>query len=64
MANDPTPPESLGELAGGYLLPALAGAVALGLVVGLVAPRGIERRLARLAGAVLSFVEAMPQLRS
>ena len=44
MANDPTPPETLSELTGEYLLPALAGALALGLMAGLVAPRGIFGR--------------------
>ena len=64
MANSPTPPETLSELTGEYLLPALAGAMAVGLMAGLVAPRGIERRLGRILTTALSLVEGLSQLRS
>jgi hypothetical protein len=63
MPNEPAPPETLSDLAGEYLLPALAGALGLGLALGLVAPRGIERRLGRILATTLSLVEGLAQLR-
>jgi hypothetical protein len=38
--------------------------MALGLMAGLIAPRGIERRLGRILTTALSLVESLSQLRS
>lgn len=64
MMHEPGPPDSLRELAGDYLGAGIIAGLALGVLAGLAAPRGVERRLGRLIGPALSLVEYLARNRS